>query len=73
LVSKDANLIIYEIYVRFQERLKRCSFNIIKMKEPDKHIVQTLVDRPEQVDISAVDGKQSTIRNKEGRAKYASY
>ena len=31
------------------------------MKELIKHIVQTLVDHPEQVDISAVEGQQSMV------------
>ena len=31
------------------------------MKELIKHIVQALVDHPEQVTISAVEGKQSTV------------
>ena len=31
------------------------------MKELIKHIVQALVDHPEQVAISAVEGKQSTV------------
>ena len=31
------------------------------MKDLIKHIVQALVDNPEQVDISEVEGKQSTV------------
>jgi len=31
------------------------------LKELIKHIVQALVDHPEQVTISAVEGKQSTV------------
>ena len=31
------------------------------MKELIKHIVQALVDHPEQVEISEVEGKQSTV------------
>ena len=31
------------------------------MKELIKHIVQALVDNPEQVAISAVEGKHSTV------------